>query len=1451
MGTFTSWLAEDLPDPGAELAAIFKARTREREKQVARIQSAWEKRQDYLARPDFIERDVATHAATWSMRPGKVTARRGVSKLEALEERDEATPQKGFASELYDAYVTNLESPETLGYSAKQILAATAKQLMLKPGDDGRPRIEKGWEFKRRADTEIELTHPLRTVGRLLGMKVEDPTVKEPPGYERWLRAKRGREEAELRKEEYLASPEEVGGALLLGAPFGAGGGPVGMGAAGVATAALETVAHPLRRAVAGTEWYRARKSPRYLAGIIPTTWEGLKAGLVRTGPELAAFPGVLRKAARMTAPKMISITTESIRAAHGMPTAENILAKSVAIRKASKSGLHIDQILGDTFEAGWPGAPSGRYDVAKIRDFWKGVLTAPKVKLTPKVKPKTPGQEAFIKLRDSEAVDAALMHPEGIEFGAIEALAAQESRGILVDLKQMAKAYDIAKFPPAKAVTLGERKAINKELASLMKEKATLEAELGGLYKEELISLKDELAGITAKGESFIKKTGHPDTATTSTVGGAAAKEMGPVGEAVLERSTAATDATKTGVLSAEEERILAGYLKKKGAKVGPRVKGEPKVRKVSPEATGLTEEQRVALEVKEAAGWGMEPRDVSIEEVRGLKEFLYGGTKDLEQELFEKGDPDWLKRMLAFALGAFGVGAAAWELVGPAEAEAGVPPGAVKIMTSALAKRLVAPVVKPGQTLVKAADFARGLPFPKGLSRNLRILGPGKGLQYRLMSPGSIFRDLLPSKYGKGAELSGMNPGTYKASYMAPEFFNTMSVGETVSNTLDAAGVKSAYNTVMKETEFLIPLMRQQVAYDVNVAKLGLLTKELMGAAKKVGKGGNVRAHKNDIEILKNALGKTEKNIAELEPAVAEYHRKHGEVMKILADRHPSVRIALALDDAPEYAKYPWLKGKLSYHEEVAAGRLREQLLQYRVRLEERGIPTVKGAYLHHLAHPKFTQEMQAEIAEGAGIRAAAFTKFYSRTFNSRPLVPDVWGTMRSYIYDIERRIQNHDFWRIGEKDGWYAVMNHPAIQENPALKHAFETLWKGTAHLDRTFGNRFAQQYAVVEVLKRLFLNPSAGLKHLIKVTGDAASAGWPETIRALKPSLKHLARRGAKYMPQSARKAMNKMGIASSTEQDKLFDSFYFTIIHPRNLRQIRLEMGIDTPAQVFEAMSGVYGKAQTLGTGFINLAELIDRGVSVAAGTSMAAKRGMTAEQALYGIYDIILKNNFLSRELNPTWAVRPKIRALFMFQLTPYKIMERRAVMAHETGRVIKTLGRDVAKATKTAEGRAKLLADLRGMRKYIKEGEQELKTNLIVDALRSEVDFFGTPVIQQFARELMMIGAGTYVGATAGLSMWHHFVHIPFLSSMHDEPTLALSPGPMAISRGIADWKKREDYDDEFVTTKIFQRWFNKVGPLPDMVRKIQRLSNDDIPEIYRDSHLRYLFAIPGTEQH
>lgn len=333
-------------------------------------------------------------------------------------------------------------------------------------------------------------------------------------------------------------------------------------------------------------------------------------------------------------------------------------------------------------------------------------------------------------------------------------------------------------------------------------------------------------------------------------------------------------------------------------------------------------------------------------------------------------------------------------------------------------------------------------------------------------------------------------------------------------------------------------------------------------------------------------------------------------------------------------------------------------------------------------------------------------------------------------------------------------------------------------------------------------------------------------------------------------QGSRAKMAAAGIKGARRQDKVIDSYLHSMIPARNARHRLIDMGIHAEEEAMSMWRNTWHRSQNVGASWINMAEVVDRGVSVLAGTEMAAKRGLTAEQAAYGSWDLLLKNNFLSRELNPGWMRDPKMRALFMFQGTPYKIFERRLVTAIRSGRAIKRMGRAVFEGTKTSEGRSELLSSIRTLRGSMKSAEQELKVNLIADALKSEVDFFGTPVVNQFAKDILTIGAVTMGGASAGMNLKHHIFHLPFLSGMTYDPTVAFSPGILAAWRGHNAWQKREAEDDEWLMTKVTKKWLGPTWIAPDMLWKAKRITEADIPEMYRDSKFKYLFAIPYKEK-
>jgi hypothetical protein len=565
-----------------------------------------------------------------------------------------------------------------------------------------------------------------------------------------------------------------------------------------------------------------------------------------------------------------------------------------------------------------------------------------------------------------------------------------------------------------------------------------------------------------------------------------------------------------------------------------------------------------------------------------------------------------------------------------------------------------------------------------------------------------------------------------------------------------------------------------------------------------------------------------------------------------------HSSVRTFLAIGDNATFDKYPFLsKVPWTREEKLAVSRAKEQLLVYRKRLEELGEDVITGDYAPHIFHPKFKPNALIDTA-GSSDTAASYLKIYKRSLNSRPLVPDFEVSLRTYVGDVERRLHQIGFWK---KEGWDEVMAR--TDHIPILNYAFKNLKEGMTPMESTLSNKLAQKYIEFEAVHKLFLSPSAATKHLIKATADLAQLGPSETIEALPLATRMTLARVAQGNPTVAKKLAS-LGIGAKSTQDKLVLDYFKSMVPAYGARRYLLDMGIAPMDEMFVRARGFWGKIQDISGSGINLAELTDRSLTLVLGQQVAAKQGLTIEQALYGTYDMLLKNNFLSRELNPAWLNRPAIKMMAMFQATPFKIFERRMVNFVRSGRVVKDLGKDIYQITKkdiangNFDGARTVLKDLRDMRRYVKEGENSLKSNLFVDAALKEADFFGVPVINTFARDALIIGAATYGAGTVGMNLKHHFFHIPFLKPGTVELTLSFNPAVGAIFRGMNAWKQREEGDDEFLTTKIYQRWLGKgwTGILPTPAQKVVRITEDDIPAIYKKSPYKYLLAIPSVKK-
>lgn len=763
--------------------------------------------------------------------------------------------------------------------------------------------------------------------------------------------------------------------------------------------------------------------------------------------------------------------------------------------------------------------------------------------------------------------------------------------------------------------------------------------------------------------------------------------------------------------------------------------------------------------------------------------------------------------------------------------------------------AARYVVPGVESDtKFLLNADEFQRGLvETDKGgakailkSSMNKWIKAPRMKFRYKGYGPGSIANQVFDLKEGVMN-----NPVIYKVSYWMAEMRNVDNANKVVNNILRYAGIRSYPKEVSRRFEPLIPNAEKAWQLEYYTEKAELVKQELKALANKAAKKGEgAEAYAADLEMAQKKLRRVENRMATLKPQVDEFHAEWARVAEQAATDLPSVKLTLALDDTADFQKYPFLRRIGFTKEELeAVGHLRRQFEVYRGRLEAAGVKTKKGPYVHYAMHPKANAERFVEAIDDYAA-GEAFTKFYSRGRYSRLMMPDLPTTMSRYIADTERRLQNKAFW----DSGWRKVrLETSHIQP---VAEIFRLLDEGQRPIEQTMSNRAANFYVQLEVFKRLFLNPSAGLKHLVKASADVSGVGFKESFGSLDYALRNT---GWRIMDTpTVRGQLTRMGMRNISDQDKLLRNTFNSMIPARTVHQRLLDMGIHVKEEYFSKFSELVHKTANAGGVWINLAEIFDRGMSVTAALRIAEKKGLTVDQAYYGALDLILKNNFLSREFNPEWLRSPKLRALLLFQATPWKILERRLVAGSRSLRGLGKLGEDVWKMAKTPEGRQTLLKDLYNMKAYMKDAERELKSNVFIDALRSEQDFFGTNVITQMARDIAITGAAIIGGASAGMNLTHHFFHIPFLRGYTSEPGVAFSPGIAATFRGFNEYKQRDDTDDEFLFKTIMDKWLGSTTAhkiFPDTFHKVARLSANDIPEIYQGSHLKYLFALPSAD--
>lgn len=1432
--------------------------------EIAADEQRTARKQKLLHDPQQLETLVANAVLPYYPKTKKIKTEKYNTKTDAIEAAiGEDHPLSGLATTVKAKTLENLLRPELSSLEPEEIAAGVRDAALNMPTQDKSTILEKAYKHKRAEDADLKFTRPLDTIGSLLGIgSREDKTLARLPGYDQWLEQTRAQEDVEDTKRNKLGElVQNVGVVGSVGAAIGgAAGGPVGAAAVGGIGALAELAYFPFREALSSTEWYRGQRHSNnaldkfqvLVTKYGPEIFIGGAAeakfarGIIETA-KLAKMPGRVARYEKIPGDRIARITSEKGHDIEATVVNEEmreyfgpLAKKREKMQVLPEDAMHTMEkefqatgrfvLVGEGVEqpfmsrlpkrSPWPDTNLPVPQMKLPFDFTilKGTPSAPLKELgaVPNIatRMEAAAPKLFARLKDPELVNQALSDSDGIVVGTFRAYNKQVAARLYTD-PEYAERY------------------MRKTLEVARREVSTYDYEGAG---KSLV-------------EYARTRTGGAATAPIEVVDSPAmalAKE---------EFAKVPSFTTWDDVMQTTVTRNYADIAGSKEA-----------MRRITQVAVGTDRESVKAIKMKVV--------EVGDKEVRAI---VSGDAKALNPDVLNYDAVVGSKASVArdriknivLGLAMFGVTPAVLTAFDPnnGRAEAGMLSNIVGGLATGAKRAVTAmtdfdPALKGlGLRAKELADDAtmlgpehifKGLNPDKELggaeyfARNLRDVVKGKSKQgtiYNTMTPMQIIETAIRTEAGKM-----VNPAVLKASFYSAEIHNIARLSLVTNNILQEAGIASDLQLVKKLYSPLVDMALQTGQHDV----LTLRAKKLETLLSRLGKKSKTARRVGRAEVYKEELTAVQEQLGQLSGVVEKYHAAHMKVSEAAARQSASVRVSLALENLESgELRYPFLDGMLTANEKAAVGKLRASVLDIdKQRLRDlyprRKKVVIEEGYLPHILPDEMISKKFQEMP-GANISAANM-KFYRRTMNSRPLMPDIHNTMATYIRQTERRIQNVDFWGkgTGREHTWYKVMNSGYVRGNAALETAFKRLYHGADPVEWTPLNKMAETYSMIEVVKRLFLMPSSGFRHLLKVTGSIVQHGGLVVASHAPTSIRSAF--SQTLSTPLVRKTLGRLGVHGSTQQ-RFINDFINSFSPANNLHRQMLDAGIEVPEQVLDIGHKLLRKTANAGGVFINLFESFDRGVSVTAAITRAAgKKGWTAEQAAYGIYDTILRNNFLSREFGSKWMRTPWLRSLFLFQATAFKVFERRAVMAYRTGNVLFGEGRlwqQTMERIKSGEG-MQVVKELAAVRKYIKNGERLLRSNMVVDALDKEVDFFGTPVVHQFMKEVLTVGSGTVAGLSAGMHLWGHFMHVPFLSPIEDKPALATNP---LVQAAYAEYHRKDEEDDEFLPTRIFQKWAGRSGPFPDIVGKMIRASEDDVPTIYGEDSLKYLRYFLATK--
>lgn len=786
------------------------------------------------------------------------------------------------------------------------------------------------------------------------------------------------------------------------------------------------------------------------------------------------------------------------------------------------------------------------------------------------------------------------------------------------------------------------------------------------------------------------------------------------------------------------------------------------------------------------------------------------------------------------------------------------------LKIARDSVEAGLSAVSVKEGETVLKSSHrmITDALDVARIAGENLGSVNNAANAGGRGRIPQVLFNMMTPGN--KGEFLYGkFNPEIQIAHGQTAVGYNTANVSKLAYNIMKkvpGAIEHGGSEEIIKATTGVAKNYASTVVgYSTAEFRLDKLNKIYETTLKswKESTGTKAAGKAAALKKLEDEIINTQQLKVKLKPAFDKFNAEMDVIDKDLARKYSTSRISLAVEDTVDFQHRPWLKGMLTFEEKVAVKEFRNLYDTYEAELVRNRVAVIKERpFVHHAFHPEWNSKVIEAYKDDLNIGAAIpFAKFFRRTKHSRQMVPDIMYNTLRYIPETEKRLWWKSFWGKGktlesgkrDTNTWWRHKNSGVVRGSETLTKFWKDIIDASKPFEDSTGNRLANKYTAFEVARLLSYIPSPAFKHAFKQIGQAAQMGVGNYLTHVIPAAKMATKNGLRNLKGISPLLDN----ATGKERNSLVENMAASMTHQgRMMNQLAdLELGSLLDRSTMSKWDKGLESFNWYGSVPIRMVEYLDRTHTFLSALDMSAKKGMTAQQAAYGFYSTSLKNNFMSQALNPRWMRDPKIRAVMLFQQTPFKVLDRRVTQAIKAGRAVGAavkVGKEIFKD----EGLLGLAKDLAGLKRTVINGEIAFKQSLIFDALKTETDFFGTSITKQFMREALIVGGMIYGGARMfDLDVTPHTMHLPFIGFHGKEPSVALNPALKSFFKTMAERKEAfeegEDYD--FFITSFLGNYLKSTNYMPSVVNKALRLAENDIPDVYNGSPLQYLFAVPS----